>query len=159
MSDVTLKKRPKQVIWHLKDSEAEEALEKRLNLVLGIFSYRSLTQPTSLVARLGSDEYFVCGASSDQMETIKDIRAFQRGDAVFELSGNWLAPLSEICIHDFRQTRPGHFLMTTAAGVNVWLLIPDANAPLIMGCDPTYEAYLYSVLERHTRPLTSKEGV
>ncbi|KUJ72495.1 hypothetical protein [Thiomicrospira sp. WB1] len=158
MSALTMQPLPKFTMWHLKDPEVEAVMAKALPDSLALFTYQILADE-SLVARLGRDEFLAWGPQAEPLISNDSIRAFQRGDAVFELSGDWRALLAEICIHDFRQTRPGDFLMTTAAGVNVWLLIPDAQAPLWLGCDPTYEVYLHSVLERHTRSLTSKQGV
>lgn len=102
----------------------------------------------AFVANLGAGEILINhpGFNVDLLES--EQYAFQRGDVVLSISGDWRSLMSEVCIYDFRQARPGDFSMVLLAGVGAWMLIPEENAPLTLGCDPTYGHYLLETLQR-----------
>lgn len=115
--------------------------------VPSLFHYQKLDNK-GFIANLGAEEFLInhAGFNRDQLEPQQ--YAFQRGDVVISISGKWQELLSEVCIYDFRQARPGEFLMVLIAGVSVWMLIPEATEALIIGCDPTYGDYLFETLEK-----------
>jgi len=114
---------------------------------LEVFQYQSVAKD-QFVAKLGEEELYVCVEQPLEAVSENNQYAFQRGDAIFELSGNWKALMSEVCIYDFRQSQPGDFLMVSIAGVSAWLLVPEADAPLILGCDPTFGHYFQETLSQ-----------
>ncbi|WP_040725510.1 hypothetical protein [Thiomicrorhabdus sp. Kp2] len=119
-----------------------------------IFKYHNLNNG-EFVANLGQEEILInlSSFSYDQLETQQ--YAFQRGDVVINLSGNWRKLMSEVCVFDFRQARPGDFVMVLIAGVGAWMLIPQEGEPVTIGCDPTYGEYFIETLEKqiHTSPF------
>ncbi len=122
-------------------------LIKKLNLsVPSLFEYQKYNGH-GFIANLGAGEILINHSSFNESLLEEDQYAFQRGDAVFTLSGDWRALMSEVCIYDFRQAKPGDFTMVLVAGVGVWMLIPEDDAPLILGCDPTYGHYLQETLQ------------
>lgn len=132
-------------LTHFRGTNLTQLLEQLGQSDMDIFEYRVLAD-MGFVAKLGEDELLVHSQTALNMVSNEQY-AFQRGDAILELSGNWLGLMSEVCIFDFKQTRPGSFLMVLMAGVSVWMLIPQADAPLIIGCDPSYGHYLFSTLQ------------
>lgn len=128
---------------------------------LGVFQFKAFAD-NHFVAKLGKEELML--APNNTMRMVlggveQDFYAFQRGDAVFELSGNWQGLMSEVCIYDFRQSRPGDFLMVLIAGVSVWMLIPQDGETLFLGCDPSYGHYLSLTLMRQVdeSPFLNRE--
>jgi len=111
-----------------------------------LFRYEKHGQQ-EFIANLGTSEILINHSSFENSLLEENQYAFQRGDAVFTLSGDWQALMKEVCIYDFRQAKPGDFSMVLVAGVGVWMLIPEANTPLILGCDPTYGHYLKETLQ------------
>ncbi|WP_130536651.1 hypothetical protein [Thiomicrorhabdus indica] len=134
-------------LMHLRGEGMQEVLASLGAENLEIFQYRSVAKD-QFVANLGDEELYVCVEQPVQVSLEKNQYAFPRGDAVFELLGNWKALLSEVCIYDFRQCRPGDFLMVSVAGISAWLLIPETDEPLILGCDPTLGHYFQETLTR-----------
>ncbi|MBO1923392.1 hypothetical protein [Thiomicrorhabdus sp. 6S3-12] len=132
-------------LLHLRGEGLNEILASFGAESLEIFQYQSLGEG-QFVAKLGTDELYLSVEPSVELAEEKNQYAFPRGDAAFELSGNWKALLSEVCIYDFRQCRPGDFLMVSIAGISAWLLIPESDKPLILGCDPTYGHYFQETL-------------
>ena len=132
---------------HLRGEDMQEVLALLGAENLEIFQYRFVAK-NQFVTKLGEEELYVCVEQPLQLSSEKNQYAFPRGDAVFELSGNWKALLSEVCIYDFRQCRPGDFLMVSIAGISAWLMIPQADEPLILGCDPTLGHYFQEILTR-----------
>lgn len=134
-------------LTHLRGKRLGDSLKKITSAQLDIFKYQLLGE-NEFIAKLGNEEYLlnIQNFSVDLLESQQ--YAFQRGDAVYELSGNWIALMSEVCIYDFRQAVPGEFLMVLVAGISVWILVPEPNGNLIVGCDPTLEEYLENTLHR-----------
>lgn len=112
-----------------------------------LFKYASFGEQR-FIANLGAGEILINHPGFNVRLLDEEQYAFQRGDVVLSLSGDWRALMSEVCIYDFRQARPGDFSMVLMAGVGAWMLIPEENAPLIIGCDPTYGHYLLETLQR-----------
>ena len=135
------------VLMHLRGEGLDEVLASLGASDLDIFQYQFVADG-QFVAKLGNEEIFVCVEQPLDISEEKKQYAFQRGDAIFELSGDWKGLMAEVCIYDFRQTQPGDFLMVLIAGVSAWLLIPEEGAPLVLGCDPTYGHYFYETLVR-----------
>lgn len=110
-----------------------------------LFKYEKLDNQ-AFIANLGTSEILINHPAVKSEELGTQQYAFQRGDAVFTLSGDWRSLMTEVSIYDFRQAKPGDFLMILVAGVGVWMLIPDDNSLLTLGCDPTYGHYLQETL-------------
>jgi len=110
-----------------------------------LFKYEMLDEQ-AFIANLGTSEILVNYPGFKTEDLGVQQYAFQRGDAIISLSGDWKSLMSEVCIYDFRQTRPGDFAMVLVAGVSVWILIPEDNSSLTLGCDPTYGHYLLETL-------------
>lgn len=95
----------------------------------------------ALVARTGRDEYMAmlkAGVTAPQSEW-----CFRRYDSVFELKGEgWVEMMAHLCQYDFRQLKPGDWLMTSVAGVNCWLYHEIESGSLLIGADPGYRHYL-----------------
>ncbi|MBP0047326.1 hypothetical protein H9C73_01135 [Marinobacterium sp. AK62] len=95
----------------------------------------------ALVARTGRDEYMAmlkAGASAPQSEW-----CFRRYDSLFELKGEgWIELMAHLCQYDFRQLKPGDWLMTSVAGVSCWLYHEIESGSLLIGADPGYRHYL-----------------
>ncbi|MDG6774340.1 hypothetical protein QCB45_08345 [Thiomicrorhabdus sp. ZW0627] len=144
---LALRLKSSENLLHLRGANLYEVLARFEASDLEMFRYKNLAKD-QFIAKLGMEELLICSEIdlSDSLESGQ--YAFQRGDAMFELSGDWKALMSEVCIYDFRQSRPGDFLMASVAGVSVWMLLPEADEPLILGCDPTYGHYLLSTLQR-----------
>ncbi len=144
---LALRLKSSENLLHLRGANLYEVLARFEASDLEMFRYKNLAED-QFIAKLGMEELLICSEIdlSDSLESGQ--YAFQRGDAMFELSGDWKALMSEVCIYDFRQSRPGDFLMASVAGVSVWMLLPEADEPLILGCDPTYGHYLLSTLQR-----------
>jgi len=122
--------------------------------VPALFHYQKF-ENRGFIANLGSEEFLINLADFHRDQLESDQYAFQRGDVVISISGQWRELMSEVCIYDFRQACPGEFLMVLVAGVSVWMLIPEATETLVMGCDPTYGHYLFKTLEhqKNTSPF------
>lgn len=140
-------------LTHLRGLNLGNVLEKLTAVPLDIFRYTSLPEEGEaktpyFVAKLGEEELLVNVPQAVTNELSENQYAFQRGDAVFELSGNWRDLMAEVCIYDFAQTKPGDFSMVLMAGVSVWILIPEADQPLMMGCDPSFGHYLFTTIQR-----------
>lgn len=133
-------------LLHLRGQKISQALTEVGGDEMLIFSYRKVAT-NQFIARLGVEEFLINLNNFDSNVLNEKQYAFQRGDVVFELSGNWRALMSEVCIYDFRQASPGDFAMVSVAGVSVWMLIPD-DASLVVGCDPTYGHYLLTTLQK-----------
>lgn len=131
---------------HLRGKNLEKIVKHFSASNLAMFEYQNGDE-YQFVAKLGEEEFLLNqqGFNMDLVEAQQ--YAFQRGDAVFRLSGQWLNLMSEVCVYDFRQARPGNFLMVLVAGISVWMLVPESNGDLIIGCDPTYGHYLYETLQ------------
>ncbi|WP_373019573.1 hypothetical protein [Thiomicrorhabdus sp.] len=144
---VSLRVKNSANLQHLRGPNLSEVLTRFESSDLALFRYRNLAED-QFIAKLGREELLIRSEIdlSDSLESGQ--YAFQRGDAMFELSGNWKGLLSEVCIFDFRQSRPGDFLMVSMAGVSVWMLVPEVDKPLVLGCDPTYGHYLLETLQR-----------
>ncbi|WP_321324017.1 hypothetical protein [Thiomicrorhabdus sp.] len=112
-----------------------------------LFKYE-LFNKEEFIANLGQEEILINHSkfSYDQLELQQ--YAFQRGDVVITLSGDWRNLMSEVCVFDFRQAKPGDFVMVLMAGVGVWMLIPEEGEPVTIGCDPTYGQYFIETLEK-----------
>ena len=54
----------------------------------------------------------------------------------------------EVCSFDLGSSHPPQFVMASAAGISIWMRIPAAGEPLLIGCDPSYGYYLVSTLEQ-----------
>ena len=95
----------------------------------------------ALVARTGRDEYMAmlkAGVPAPQNEW-----CFRRYDCVFELKGEgWVEMMAHLCQYDFRQLRPGDWLMTSVAGVSCWLYHEIESGSVLIGADPGYRHYL-----------------
>ncbi|MDX1353462.1 MAG: hypothetical protein R3254_10640 [Thiomicrorhabdus sp.] len=121
-------------------------LVQKMDLPLpDLFKYEMFDNQ-AFIANLGTSEILINHPAFKSQELGSQQYAFQRGDAVLSLSGDWRLLMSEVCIYDFRQARHGDLLMVLVAGVSVWMLIPEDNSPLILGCDPTYGHYLLETL-------------
>ena len=119
-----------------------------------IFKYHNLNNG-EFVANLGQEEILINHSSFSYEQLESQQYAFQRGDVVISLSGDWRKLMTEVCVYDFRQAKPGDFVMVLMAGVSVWMLIPQEGEPVIIGCDPTYGEYFIETLEEqiHTSPF------
>ncbi|MBO1927601.1 hypothetical protein J3998_08435 [Thiomicrorhabdus sp. 6S2-11] len=137
--------KPLPGLMHFRGANMASILEKNDAADLQIFQYRKLSDDR-FIANLGAEEIYFCVDAAESLELQANQYAFPRADATFELSGNWKALMSEVCIYDFRQSQPGDFLMVSIAGVSAWLLIPEADEPLILGCDPTFGHYFQEIL-------------
>jgi len=119
-----------------------------------IFKYE-MGNNDEFIANLGQEEILINHSSFtyEQLETQQ--YAFQRGDVVISLSGDWRKLMTEVCVFDFRQAKPGDFVMVLIAGVGAWMLIPQEGEPVTIGCDPTYGEYFIETLEKqiHTSPF------
>lgn len=123
-------------------------LVKKIDLPLpDLFKYNMFDEQ-KFIANLGTSEILINHPVIKPEELDDQQYAFQRGDVVISLSGDWRALMSEVCVYDFRQARPGDFSMVLVAGVSVWMLIPEDNSSLTLGCDPTYGHYLLETLHK-----------
>lgn len=113
--------------------------------VPNLFKYQKFNEQ-EFIANLGESELLINTSAFNPEMLNEEQYAFQRGDAVFTLSGDWRSLMTEVCVYDFRQANPGDFSMVLLAGVTVWMLIPDDGEALVFGCDPTYGHYLQETL-------------
>ncbi|MBF6057991.1 hypothetical protein [Thiomicrorhabdus heinhorstiae] len=145
-------------LLHLRGKKLNEILASFDAADLQVFQYKSLAE-NQFVAKLGEEELYVCADGSVSVSTEHNQYAFRRGDAIFEVAGNWKNLMAEVCIYDFRQSCPGDFLMVAMAGISAWLLIPEEGKPLILGCDPTFGHYLLETLTKQieTSPFLKTE--
>lgn len=134
----------------LRGKRLPELIEKMALPLPKLFRYENLVDQ-NFIANLGEEEILINHAVFNKTLLEEEQYAFQRGDVIFTLSGDWRSLMSEICIYDFRQARPGDFSMVLIAGVGVWMLIPDDNASLVIGCDPTYGHYLMKTLQHQIK--------
>lgn len=130
----------------LRGKQLNTLLEKLSLSLPELFTYEKHEQH-AFIANLGASEILINHSKIEQILLSGNQYAFQRGDAVMTLSGDWRSLMAEVCIYDFRQAKPGDFLMVPVAGVGVWMLIPRADESLVIGCDPTYGHYLKETLQ------------
>lgn len=143
---VQMAKKPLTGLTVLRGKNLPQLISKLESEIPVLFGYHAYGDE-AFIASLGAEEYLINHPkfSHDLLES--EQYAFQRGDVIITLSGNWRALMSEVCIYDFRQANPGDFAMVLIAGVSVWMLIPVDGDAVTLGCDPTYGEYLIETLE------------
>lgn len=111
------------------------------------FSY-SPGDALDFVARIGEDAWLLMNGGEEPPTTPPDGHCFPRDDSLLVVSGDaWRELMLEICSHDFSRAAGSDFVMTRAAGVAIWVRVPVAGEPVLIGCDPSYADYLTQVIE------------
>ena len=112
-------------------------------------------QRLDFVARLGSRECLLYCDQDEQLANriaatvVADTFVFPRDDTVLAIAGErWEEMMLQICSFDLGSSQPPQFVMASAAGISIWMRIPAAGEPLLVGCDPSYGDYLVSTLEQ-----------
>ena len=109
----------------------------------------ALPHGEGLVACTGRNDYLVISADDWPCPSGPPPWCLERSDMVMRLTGAaWPEVMTQLCPHDLRQLPAGGWFMAAVAGVTAWLYRPEA-APgtLLLGCDPSYGAYLQSMLD------------
>ena len=113
------------------------------------------TQGLDFVARLGSRECLLFFDLDERLADrlsvtpFADTYVFPRDDTVLKIEGeHWAEMMLQVCSYDLCNAQAPQFVMASAAGISVWMRIPAAGEPLLIGCDPSYGHYLVSTLEQ-----------
>ena len=126
------------------------------------FTYRRTaalnTERLDFVARLGTRECLLLAEADDRRADriaaagVADTYVFQRDDTLLRVEGDhWAEMMLQVCSYDLCSALPPQFVMTSAAGISIWMRIPAAGEPLLIGCDPSFGHYLVSTLEQITQ--------
>lgn len=117
------------------------------------------------LARTGKSEYLVASRTRRTLPASIPPWQFARSDRIFRLQGKgWCDVMAELCPLDLRRMEAEDWLMTTMAGVDVWLFAsPDSEGGVLIGCDPSLGEYLkttlYEVVAEHEQSVNQVRGV
>ena len=139
-------------LWELVGSGADDAL-RAADLPVPGDELTAAEHGPGFVACIGRNHYLIAGEGEWHQAPQTPPWLLQRSDRVMRLTGaGWNDALTELCPHDLGALPPGGWLMAAVAGVNAWLF-RSASAPdsLLLGCDPSYGAYLESMLQSVVR--------
>ncbi|WP_290653567.1 hypothetical protein [Aquisalimonas sp.] len=139
-------------LWELVGSGAVDALRAE-GLPIPEAELTAVEHGPGFVACTGRNGYLIAGEEEWQQSPQTPPWLLQRSDWVMRLSGaRWSDALTELCPHDLGRLPPGGWFMAAVAGVNAWLYRP-ASVPdsLLLGFDPSYGAYLESMLQSVVR--------
>lgn len=151
------------VLTQVVGPEAAQALTK-VGLPCPDGEQQAIAHDTGFVACIGQTQYLVATASAPAFETPAPPWCFSRSDGVLRLSGEALFDvLAQFCAADLTGIADGGWLMTRMAGINVWLWRAPADdtdqpASLLIGCDASYERYLYAALDDAVQTFTAQHA-
>ncbi len=141
---------PSQPLWHVLGTGAQPTL-RAAGLPLPEQDMAARFHGDGFVLRVGAREYLV--GASRAPAPVSDPRAwvFARHDHLLALHGpGWRSLMPWVCHFDFRNLKAGHWLQVAVAGVDVWVLPREAER-LLIGCDPSYGAYLHGLFQQLIR--------
>lgn len=136
-------------LMHVRSNNARASLDS-LNLQVPDkpFHYSSIGE-LGFIATLGQSEFLLYADKANdtlvRLETDLGSQAyvFPRDDLIVRLGRvDWKQVLLYVCSFDFSKCNAGEFILANMAGVSTWFRIPDENAPLVFGCDPSFGHYL-----------------
>ncbi|MFV8835327.1 hypothetical protein [Aquisalimonas sp.] len=147
MNDLTLEADVRFAVCELVGSGAPDVL-RDAGLPVPETEQTALPCGAGLVAFTGRNDYLVVTADPWTPPAATPPWCLTRSDRVLCLSGGgWAHAMRQLCPHDLRQLPEGGWLAAAVAGVTAWLYRhPDRPDGILLGCDPSYGAYLDAML-------------
>lgn len=146
MSDLVLDAGVEFAVCELVGSGAADAL-REAGLPVPDREQTALPCGPGLVAFTGRNDYLVVTVDPWTPPAAPPW-CLTRSDCVMRLTGDdWAQAMHQLCPHDLRQLPEGGWLAAAVAGITAWLYRhPDRPDGILLGCDPSYGAYLNAML-------------
>ena len=151
MSDaIVALEQPTLPLWHVLGAGAAATLQA-VGLPLPAQDMEVRFQEPASVMRASAREYLVITPQAPISPADQSCWVLRRNDHLLALRGlGWRAVMPWVCHFDFNALEAGHWLQVAMAGVDVWALQTDGDS-LLIGCDPSYGAYLQTLLHQIIR--------
>ncbi|SEO71710.1 hypothetical protein [Aquisalimonas asiatica] len=147
MNHLTLDTDLRFAVCELVGSGAADAL-RDAGLPVPETEQTALPYGAGLVAFTGRNDYLVVTTDPWTPPDGTPPWCLTRSDRVLRLAGgDWDQAMRQLCPHDLRQLPEGGWLAAAVAGITAWLYRhPDHPDGILLGCDPSYGAYLDAML-------------
>ena len=141
MLDVSLESR-ELPLWQILGPDAPVLIEAENILFPEVMNAISTEQ--GFIARLGFDDFLIQAEELILSEKML-CWVYPRADRIVALQGeHWREVMAQVCHQDFSNVGKDHWLMVSAAGINIWCL--GLSDGLLMGCDPSLGNYFSETL-------------